>query len=411
MAGTYPGEFLPDQTPHILRPLGNFAPFMRGPLANSTSNYDELKTATHRGEDFSFIVAPQTTVVTPSRGLWLDGCTNLPGRAQLFLANNYVGDEVFFHVLFDAVLYNGMLVQSSGGEAVYETCYQTELRSRYLKYAAFENDSGVFFPRFDDVKNKSGAWFLLNNMLGNFGHFHIQSLSTIGILDQCRTLFGSDLAGIISTSRPGHPPEDHEEPFRMSAYERFGVDKSLIWNPLLEEGVAFKFDVLIVPSTHRIDERLAFHPYQTNVIRSHLVHDKPITPGKRILLSRADMGNKRSVANFDDLEAALRPLGFETLVIGSMPYSEQLVTLSDAEAVVGAHGGNLTNIMSHPGKLKILELFHTSQINGWFKHVAALCSADYYAYCVDPIEPNWYSSFVVDPALVAKCASTMLRQG
>lgn len=94
-------------------------------------------------------------------------------------------------------------------------------------------------------------------------------------------------------------------------------------------------------------------------VRERLLATLPPAPSpgpRRIFVTRAD-SRFRQVMNEDALMAALAPLGFERVCLSSMPWPEQLRLFRDLEAMVGAHGAGMTNIMFSTRRPLVVELF------------------------------------------------------
>jgi capsular polysaccharide biosynthesis protein len=77
---------------------------------------------------------------------------------------------------------------------------------------------------------------------------------------------------------------------------------------------------------------------------------------KRIYVSRADAATRR-VANEAEVERLLQGYGFETVRLVDWSFTDQIELFSSAAAVVGPHGGGLTNLMFCRPGTKVLELF------------------------------------------------------
>jgi len=85
---------------------------------------------------------------------------------------------------------------------------------------------------------------------------------------------------------------------------------------------------------------------------------RPEERGERILIARGEGRRwwRRAIVNQEELAAALEPLGFRSYRLGDMPVAEQARLFDRAEAVVGAHGAGLTNLVFSPSA-SVLELF------------------------------------------------------
>lgn len=120
-------------------------------------------------------------------------------------------------------------------------------------------------------------------------------------------------------------------------------------------------------------------------IRERLMPSRPSRRSNRILISRRG-ANKRRIVNYDDLESALKKAGFESIELEKLDLDEQVELFYDAEAVVGAHGAGLTNVL-FSDSVKVLELFPS-----WYvlPHYLYLCTSlgHPYRYCLARSIPN-----------------------
>lgn len=395
---------------HILRPLGNAAAIHKGLLPNSTDDISGLQSGLSDNKDFSFVVAKGAHVNSSAKVLVFDdGGARSEEEKAYYASDSYEADPVFFHVLHNARVYNGGIIAAESGSVISETAYQANLRSRVTKYSAWEFGPQVYLPRSDRISHLPGTWCLFNTLLDNYAHFHVQSAINAKMADLVKEASGLEEIGMICTTLPGKRPSEHQEAYRNVAIERFGYNAETMFNPLQEAGVVYVVDRLIVPSTHAIPPEMHFNPWIVSTLREKLLRNDG-TGDKLYILSRADVGSRRNIANFDELEKELAELGFESIVIGNLPYDQQVSILADAKMIISPHGGNMTNMVSHPGGLKVLELTQSSS-NAWFKNLANLCGHTYGVYCTRPFgsETQWYSSFVVDPKVVRSCVVSLLE--
>jgi capsular polysaccharide biosynthesis protein len=93
-------------------------------------------------------------------------------------------------------------------------------------------------------------------------------------------------------------------------------------------------------------------------------------PHRRILISRKDAGGRRSIVNETELQSALAPLGFETIVLSGMSVAEQARTFNEAEIVIGVHGAGLTNVVYMEASSLVVELMHNRYATSAFYRIA-----------------------------------------
>ncbi len=97
---------------------------------------------------------------------------------------------------------------------------------------------------------------------------------------------------------------------------------------------------------------------------------------RRLYVSRADAARRR-VVNEEEVAAALAQRGFEAIVPGELSLDEQLRAFAQAEAVVGAHGGNLANLFAARGAA-VVELFAPGYVNACYYALSDVAGHDYW---------------------------------
>jgi Glycosyltransferase 61 len=107
------------------------------------------------------------------------------------------------------------------------------------------------------------------------------------------------------------------------------------------------------------------------------------TRGRRLLVSRRDAA-KRRVINEDALLSALEGLGFELVVPGTLSFSEQVATFSEAQLVVGPHGAGLANALFMPQGSAMLELHHPGFGRPYYRWLADTVGIRYQALACEP---------------------------
>ena len=81
-------------------------------------------------------------------------------------------------------------------------------------------------------------------------------------------------------------------------------------------------------------------------------------PTERLFVSRRD-ATVRRLLNESELEAALIPLGFSSIVPGEMSVREQIRRFSRAQVIVGAHGAAFANLVFAPAGTQVVEINST----------------------------------------------------
>ena len=134
----------------------------------------------------------------------------------------------------------------------------------------------------------------------------------------------------------------------------------------------WRFEKLLVPdsATGTLCHPMQLcHPDLIGWWRSRLPVRKP---RRKFYIPRT---NKRVVQNETELVNLLD--GFEVFDPGRHSFEEQIEAFSEAEAVVGAHGAGLTNILFAPEGCRVLELFPPRGGTAAFACLANALNHDY----------------------------------
>lgn len=97
-------------------------------------------------------------------------------------------------------------------------------------------------------------------------------------------------------------------------------------------------------------------PEYLSEFRRRVLPDRPPRKTRRVLINRK--GHKREIANMEELEAGLKPWGFETVFPETLSVEEEIALFYDAECVVGAHGSGFTNLI-FSSNTAVVEIFAT----------------------------------------------------
>ena len=367
-----------------------------------------------RGEEISYgsyrlQPYPCATALVPTaiERLYIDGCHLTTYQSFEFFQASYAADPVFIHFLHNAELINGNVVVRNDGVVVGETTYFSQQKGGSFGPATWAQMHEACIPvSRPSVHHGKRPYFLLNTLEGNYGHWHLQTLSNVNAYKLASGLFEEKL-GLLSLLGLGY------EGFRPDTLAALGLDASEIVQAPRDLTHPFeRHDLLIVPSTLEVPSAARFSPYLLESLaplRRRSIGGSP----DRLYLTRKDVADRRGIRNSKDLESSLASLGFRSVTTGHMSYDEELQAFANADMVVCPHGGGLTNMIAHPPGLKILELFHSLQMNPWYKNLAALCGHRYSAYCIDPpadeaSSKGWNASFDVSVSRVTEAVRAMI---
>ena len=136
---------------------------------------------------------------------------------------------------------------------------------------------------------------------------------------------------------------------------------------------------IIVPSPNLMYKNVITPQWVCNFLRSAFIPPNigNLTPGRRIYLSR-EKASYRNVINQDKLFQCLKPLNFESVVLETLSFSEQVELMATASVVIAPHGAGLSNIVFCQPRTKIIELFHPDYVPIYYRVISNLCQLEHY---------------------------------
>jgi hypothetical protein len=109
-------------------------------------------------------------------------------------------------------------------------------------------------------------------------------------------------------------------------------------------------------------------------------------PRKRIYISRRQTRYRR-IVNEPEVESLMSDFGFETYLFEDLSFREQVVLMSQAEAVASASGAALTNILFAPPGARIFVMVEPAQISPFFWTMSEAAGHEYW-YAVGETAPG-----------------------
>ena len=98
---------------------------------------------------------------------------------------------------------------------------------------------------------------------------------------------------------------------------------------------------------------------------------------RRIYISRR-AASSRGIANEAELLLVLEEFGFGTVVLEELPWPEQIALFQRAQAVIGAHGAGLTNLVFCGGSAFVLELTPIGLLGPFYEEIGTALQLDYH---------------------------------
>lgn len=136
-----------------------------------------------------------------------------------------------------------------------------------------------------------------------------------------------------------------------------------------------ELDVLHLPSY--IGQPGTSHPFACSWLRkSFVAGTQGHGPRRRLYITRRLA--RRHVTNESELEPILKRYGFEVVEAEKLSFAEQVRLFGQAEAIVGAHGAGLTNIVFAPATCMVFELFAETCVRAMYYQLAGVIGQSYW---------------------------------
>ena len=195
----------------------------------------------------------------------------------------------------------------------------------------------------------------------NYYHWLIETVPKIRYARAYKSAVDVDVTYLV----PGDAPSWLGETLNL-----LGVPESSI-----EHATAAVYDVdrLLIPSFPELKPE-NYHWIRDAVLESASVDRDAIGAGNNVFISRANAIERR-VVNERDIVTTLREYGFEPYRLEDQTVAENAVLFNEADAVVGAHGAGLTDLIYCDDTL-IVELFG-SKIKDPYEELAAVVDVPY----------------------------------
>jgi capsular polysaccharide biosynthesis protein len=129
------------------------------------------------------------------------------------------------------------------------------------------------------------------------------------------------------------------------------------------------------------------------------------TQRRRLYVSRAD-AKLRRITNESELLPTLDKQGFEAVVPGTLPLREQVALFMSAEAIAGAHGAGLANLLFAPSSARVLEILPSSMLREHYFLLSISMGQAYRALIGGAA--GFLEHFAVDPAQVERSLQELM---
>jgi hypothetical protein len=226
----------------------------------------------------------------------------------------------------------------------------------------------------------------------NFGHWTFDVLTRVAML--LRAGVPDDVKLLV--------PEP-VLPFQRETLVGLGIaeDRILPW-----DGKATRFRTVYVPTARPAPPFL--FPAGVELLRElGAGARKADPPGRRLFVSRRQLGRTTRIANEEELIEVAEGYGFVEVMPERLPYWKQVGRFSEAEIVVGPHGSGLANAIFMARGTGLCELaparLHAEKVPNFWN--LAACGRQRYGLCVASgrrVDPKRFRRVLRDMVLSAK---------
>lgn len=214
----------------------------------------------------------------------------------------------------------------------------------------------VLFPK---PTRLAGRWGLLAVTGGNSYYHHMTEVLPRVEMMRRAGLREADLAGWIVNGS--------SHPYQKESWERLGFPAGTL--RFVGDGSYYQCESLVIPSLPTNPGRITpwIPPFLQTLFGAHPKH------GTRRLYFRRPKAGSRGVEDEREVLKLLASFFFEAVDAETMTVQEQGRICAEAQAIVGPHGGAMTNaVFASPGAL-LVEFFNPRYLNPCYWQLAGVC--------------------------------------
>lgn len=247
-------------------------------------------------------------------------------------------DGLFYaHIANANIISKGIVVDSEKRIILESTIFQREYLNR------LHSNHLVYFQRFLPKRKVGKVISLLNKLDNNYFHWTLESLTRILLIYD--KPFFKDYKILV---------KDGALPFvKKSLCFLFNISESHIITKTLGENMEAE-QALVISFPHiRNTETQLTNIYIPSVIKNlNALAHKRLQPScterknlpKNFIISRKKALSRR-ILNEEKLIEHLTPFNFESIVLETLSYEEQVALFAGAEKIISMHGAGITNII------------------------------------------------------------------
>lgn len=214
----------------------------------------------------------------------------------------------------------------------------------------------VLFPK---PTHLAGRWGLLAVTGGNSYYHHMTEV--LPRVEMIRR------AGLREAGLAGWIVNGSSHPYQKESWERLGFPAGTL--RFVGDGSYYQCESLVIPSLPTNPGRITpwIPPFLQTLFGAHPKH------GTRRLYFRRPKAGSRGVEDETEVLKLLASFSFEAVDAETMTVQEQGRICAEAQAIVGPHGGAITNAVFAPPGALLVEFFNPRYLNPCYWQLAGIC--------------------------------------
>jgi len=161
---------------------------------------------------------------------------------------------------------------------------------------------------------------------------------------------------------------------------------------LIDDKKLYKIRELLIP--FQLAPSGNYNPEVVKAIRNtfynSIVKANILISDRKIWITRQN-SRLRKIKNFDEIEKILTNFGFEIVDFDTMNFSEQIITVMQADTIGGIHGGGLANMLFLKKDKKVIEIRGINdQFNNCYFSLASALNLKYYYFLASVKDNDFY---------------------
>lgn len=308
---------------------------------------------------------------------------------------NFESDDLFYVVIPDAnIISKGIVVDSKNRVILESTLFQKE----YLNNLC--SNHLVLLKHFLPKKMETNVISLLNKLDNNYFHWTLESLTRIlliyekPVFQDYKILIKADSLPFIEQSLKFLFNIPEENIISKHLGENYEVDNALVVSfPHIRNSETHMTNVYI-PEIIRKINALAHQKLESNQL-------KPEKTPKNIIISRKHAPVRR-ILNEEKLIESLSEFNFESIVLESLNYKDQVALFAGAERIVSLHGAGITNIIyaKNPILIEIFPEGRNIRDAFYFTQITAALGIEHHLFLQKA--ENEKEDVIIDDAMISK---------